>query len=222
MSLQSSEGYAKPRVLLVDDQVLFRQALRCLLESLHRVKVVAEASDGIEALNSIRNCEPDLVLIEASLSRLSGTDVVRRARLEGSHARFLVVSRLIRRSLVEDVIEAGAGGFLSKSDSTDDLASALDVVCGGRIYLSPAATGHLVDIALGKEPEQSARGMLTSREREVLQLIAEGMSSKEIAQQLDISVRTVESHRSNLMQKLGVHKASRLVRYAIREGLLLP
>jgi DNA-binding NarL/FixJ family response regulator len=210
------------RVVLVDSEVLFRGAVHALIDRAGGYEIVAEASDGQEALARIARHAPDLVVLETSLPRLAGSEVVRQAKAHGSQALFLFLSNRIGRRHVEEALRAGANGYVTKSDSATELLSAIEAVGSGQTYLSPSATRHLVEIALGRGDSENGRADLSSREREVLQLIAEGMSSKEIAEALHVSVRTVDSHRANLMDKLGIHKVSGLVRYAIREGLLNP
>jgi DNA-binding NarL/FixJ family response regulator len=210
------------RVLLVDSQVLVRGALRLLIENAGRYEMVAEASDGEEALARIGDSTPDLVILEVSLPRLTGTEVMRRAKQSGSEARFLFLSDSDRSEDLDDAVNAGADGCVTKRDSTDDLLIAVERISSGQVHFSPSATRHLVRRALGREPNGGTRVQLSAREREVLRMIAEGLSNKEIAAGLGLSVRTVDSHRATLMEKLGIHKVSGLVRYAIREGLLRP
>lgn len=201
---------------------MFRDAVRALIESNAGCEVVGEASDGHEALAALEQVTPDLVVIETTLPRLPGTEVARRSKGNGSHARFLFLSTRNGRKPVEEAFQSGACGYLCKSDSAKDLLTAIEATRRGQTYLSPSVTGHLVDIAVGRGATEGNGSSLTSRELEILQLIAEGMSSKEIAAALHVSVRTVDSHRANLMEKLGIRKVSGLVRYAIREGLLQP
>jgi len=210
------------RIVLADSQVLFRGAVRALIDRAGGYEIVAEASDGHEALDCVENHAPDLVILETLLPRIAGTEVVRSAKLKGSRALFLFLSDRAGRRDVEEAFKAGANGYVAKSDSTSDLLAAIEGVSSGQVYVSPSASGRLVEIALGRHLPESSQCDLSGREREVLQLIAEGLSSKEIAVTLHLSVRTVDSHRANLMEKLGIHKVSGLVRYAIREGILSP
>lgn len=210
------------RIVLADSQVMFRDSLRALIEKLGGYEIVGEASDGSEALACIGAQAPDLVLLETSLPLLAGKEVVKRSKAAGSSAQFLFLSSRNGRREVEEAFQSGANGYVCKVDSASDLLAAIEAVRSGRTYLSPSATGHLVELALGRHSPETGRSDLTRREFEILQLIAEGMSSKEIADALRLSVRTVDSHRANLMDKLGIRKVSGLVRYAIREGLLDP
>jgi DNA-binding NarL/FixJ family response regulator len=157
------------------------------------------------------------------MPRLSGIDATRRIGRRGLGTKVLVLSMHEGRSYVEEVLRAGAAGYLVKSSSPSDLFSAIDAVRQGNSYLSPAITQQVVDaIARPGDPGPSSLAALTDREREVLQLIAEGLSSKEIAATLGVTLKTVDSHRSNLMEKLDIHKVSGLVRFAIRAGLVEP
>jgi DNA-binding NarL/FixJ family response regulator len=209
------------RVVIADSQVLFCGAVAALIEKAGGYEIVGQASDGEEALACIEAQEPELVILELVLPRLAGTEVVRRAKRSGSRAHFLFISERDGRQDIEDALHAGADGFVAKRDSTADLLTAIERVSSGQVHLSPSVTVHLVEIALRRDDiAQGAGVQLSSREREVLQLIAEGLSNKEIAASLGLSVRTVDSHRAALMEKLGIHKVSGLVRYAIREGLL--
>lgn len=211
------------RIVLVDRQVMFRDSVRALVEKLGGCEIVGEFSDGAEALAGIEAQHPDLVVLEISLPVLAGPEVVRRAKASGSSAQFLFLTSHNAKRDVEEAFQSGANGFVCKVDSVTDLLAAIEAVRAGRTYLSSNATRHLVDLALGgHHAPEMCRGDLTRRELEILQLIAEGLSSKEIADALHVSVRTIDSHRSNLMDKLEIRKVSKLVRYAIREGILEP
>jgi len=211
------------RVVLADSQLLFRGAVAALIERAGGYEIVGQADDGDEALACIENHDPELVILELSLPGVAGTEVVRRTKQLGSRARFLFMSDRDGRQAVEEALQAGADGFVAKGDSTSDLLTAIERVSGGQIHLSPSVTGHLVEMAVRRDDVSESRAaQLSSREREVLRLIAEGMSNKEIAVMLGLSVRTIDSHRAAVMEKLGIHKVSGLVRYAIREGLLRP
>jgi DNA-binding NarL/FixJ family response regulator len=210
------------RVVLADSEILVRAAICALIDRAGAYEVVAEATDGLEALACIESYGPDLVVLETYLPRVAGPEVVRQAKHRGSQALFLFLSSRAGQRQVEEALRAGANGYVSKSDSADALLSAIEAVTGGQTYFSASATNHLVDIALGRNHPASDRANLSSREREVLLLIAEGLSTKEIAASLSLSVRTIDSHRATVMDKLGIHKVSGLVRYAIREGLLNP
>jgi DNA-binding NarL/FixJ family response regulator len=211
------------RLLLVDSHAIFRDAVRQLIEKREDLCVAGEAADGSSVPDLVEDLDPDLVVTEIALPHLSGIEVIRRVLRSGGRARFLILASQAGRSQVEQALAAGASAFVCKSDPARELFQAIDAVRAGHSYVSPTLTHHLVDlVARGRGQTERQNGDLTSREREILQLIAEGLSSKETASELGISIRTVESHRANLMEKLGIHKISGLVRFAIREGLLSP
>jgi DNA-binding NarL/FixJ family response regulator len=211
------------RIILADNQLLFRAAVVALIDRAGRYEIVGQASDGDEALACIEALAPEIVILELALPQVTGIEVVRRAKQEGSRARFLFLSDSDRRQDVEEALQAGADGYVVKRDSTSDLLTAIERVSCGQIHLSPSATIHLVEMALHRnEVAQGGGAQLSKREREVLRMVAEGLSNKEIAASLSLSVRTIDSHRAAIMEKLGIHKVSGLVRYAIRIGLLAP
>ena len=211
------------RVLLVDDHAMVREALRAKLDAVDDLKVVGEAQDGREAIEAAERLRPDVIVMDIWLPRLSGLAATEEIVKADRGARILILSVHEGRSFVEDAFRAGALGYVVKTGPVKELIEAIDAVRQGRSYLSPAITEHVVGAI--RDPRDSATnglGALSSREREVLQRIAEGLASKEIAADLHLSRRTVETHRANLMRKLGAHKASSLVRIAIREGLVSP
>jgi len=210
-------------IVVCDDHSIVREGLIKLLESRSDLQVIGQASDGEEAVNLVLDKQPDVVLMDIWMPRLSGIDATRRIGKRGSEAKVLVLSMHESRTYVEEVLRAGAAGYVVKSSATADLLQAIDAVNTGQSYLSPSITQQVVDaIARPDDAAPSGVSMLTDREREVLQLIAEGLSSKEIAGVLGVSLKTVDSHRSNLMEKLDIHKVSGLVRFAIRAGLVEP
>jgi DNA-binding NarL/FixJ family response regulator len=210
-------------IVVADDHRIVREGLRRLLETRPDFEVVGEASDGEEAVQLVLDKKPDVAIMDIWMPRLSGIDATRRIGRRGLGTKVLVLSMHEGRSYVEEVLRAGAAGYLVKSSSPGDLFAAIDAVRQGNSYLSPAITQQVVDaIARPGDPGPSSLAALTDREREVLQLIAEGLSSKEIAAMLGVTLKTVDSHRSNLMEKLDIHKVSGLVRFAIRAGLVEP
>ena len=210
-------------IVVADDHRIVREGLRKLLETRPDFEVVGEASDGEEAVQMVLDKKPDVALMDIWMPRLSGIDATRRIGRRGPGTKVLILSMHEGRSYVEEVLRAGAAGYLVKSSSPGDLFSAIDAVRQGNSYLSTAITQQVVDaIARPGDPGPSSLAALTDREREVLQLIAEGLSSKEIASMLGVTLKTVDSHRSNLMEKLDIHKVSGLVRFAIRAGLVEP
>jgi len=210
-------------IVVVDDHKLFREGIRRLLETRDDFRVVGEASDGQEAVALVTEKQPDVAIMDIWMPRLSGIDVTRRIGKRGLATRVLMLSMHEGRSYVEEVLRAGAAGYIVKNAAPEDLLSAVDAVRSGASYLSPAITQQVVEaIASPGDATPQGTAALTDREREVLQLIAEGLSSKEIAGLLGVSLKTVDSHRSNLMEKLDIHKVSGLVRFAIRVGLVEP
>ena len=210
-------------IVVVDDHKIVREGLVRLLQEREDFTVVGEASDGEEAVQMVLDKQPDIVIMDIWMPRLSGIDATRRLGKRDCDSKILVLSMHESRTYVEEVLRAGASGYIVKNSAATDLIQAIDAVCGGASYLSPAITQQVVDaIARPGDTSPSGVAMLTDREREVLQLIAEGLSSKEIANMLGVSLKTVDSHRSNLMEKLDIHKVSGLVRFAIRAGLVEP
>ncbi|HEY6222529.1 MAG TPA: response regulator transcription factor [Gemmatimonadales bacterium] len=212
------------RLVLVDDHALVRAGLRALLGEMPGVSVVAEAGDGREALQLIREHKPDIALLDISLPGLNGLEVAARVAKEHPATRVIILSmhgddESVRRALI-----AGAAGYLLKNSDRSELELALRTVARGNAWLSPAVTKKVVTaFAEGaRTPVQGAFEVLTPRQREVLQLIAEGHSNKEIAGRLNLSPKTVETHRTELMERLGIHGVAGLVRYAIQIGLVQP
>jgi len=210
-------------IVVADDHKIVREGLVRLLEEREDFTVIGEASDGEEAVQMVLEKQPDVVIMDIWMPRLGGIDATRRIGKKGSTAKILVLSMHESRSYVEEVLRAGASGYIVKNSAPADLLQAIDAVCSGASYLSPAITQQVVDaIARPGDSVPTGVSVLTDREREVLQLIAEGLSSKEIAAMLGVSLKTIDSHRSNLMEKLDIHKVSGLVRFAIRAGLVEP
>ncbi|MGE4649922.1 MAG: response regulator transcription factor [Myxococcota bacterium] len=211
------------RILLVEPQALVREGLRLVLETRPGYVVVGEADDGQKAVELATRLRPNVVVTELLLPLLSGLEVVRHVCRGPDAARAVVVTGRDARSSVEDALRAGAAGYVVKSAPPKELLEAVALVCSGESFLSPTVTHHLVDaIARPADGGGSALNQLTGREREALQLIAEGNSSKEVAVLMGVSLKTIESHRSSLMTKLGIHKVANLVRFAVREGLVEP
>ena len=216
-------GSEMTTIVVADDHKIVREGLVKLLECRPDFSVIGEASDGEEAVQMVLEKQPDVVIMDIWMPRLSGIDATRRIGKRGSQAKILVLSMHESRTYVEEVLRAGASGYIVKNSASSDLLPAIDAVRPGNSYLSPAITQQVVDaIARPGDSSPSGVAMLTDREREVLQLIAEGLSSKEIANMLGVSLKTIDSHRSNLMEKLDIHKVSGLVRFAIRAGLVEP
>ncbi len=208
------------RILLADTQLMVREGLRRILEQQEGFTVVSEVSDGQSAVRYIEAERPDVAILEFTLPRLSGVDVIRRVT-RTVPTRCLIVSSGHSRNQVQEALRSGAAGYLLKAAPASQLLEAVEVVRQGKFYFSPDVSCHLVAAATSPRGlAQSDLGGLTRREREVLLLVAEGLSNKQIAESLGVSSRTAESHRTRLMNKLDIHKVSGLVRLAIREGLV--
>jgi DNA-binding NarL/FixJ family response regulator len=210
------------RVLLADDHALVRAGLRKLLESLSGVEVVAEAGDGREALALVASKNPDLVLLDITMPGLNGLEAAERIGREHPGTRVILLSMHASEEHVLRALRAGAAGYLPKDAPLGELELAINAVRKGETYLSPAVSRHVSDYVRRTGAETEPRESLTPRQREILQLIAEGQSTKRIAGTLGVSVKTVETHRSQLMEKLDIHDVAGLVRYAIRIGLVSP
>jgi DNA-binding NarL/FixJ family response regulator len=209
------------RVLLVDDHDLVRAGLRALLERIDDFKVVGEARDGRQALIEIKQACPNVVLMDLSMPELNGLDATAKATSKFPDVRILILSMNAGENYVLPALRAGAAGYLLKNISSTELETAVRAVARGEAYLSSGVSKQLVDRCLQREGDEgSSLERLTPRQREVLQLTGEGRSAKEIATKLDISVRTAEAHRSQLMEALDIHNLAGLVRYAIRMGLV--
>jgi DNA-binding NarL/FixJ family response regulator len=214
-------GDVKTSVLIVDSLQLVREGLRAILAAQPGLEVTGEAADGRGAVAFAREHHPDVVVLEEQLRRLSSAETVRRIREESPTTACIVLSGVEGDSQVRQALLSGATGFVPKSSSSAELLDAIRAVARGRSYLAPALADHVVS-ALRATGRGTAgpEGELTNRQREVLQLIAEGLSTKEIAEELGISVKTAQTHRAKLMGRVGIRKASSLVRYAIREGIV--
>ena len=206
-------------VLLADDHPVFRQGLRALLER-EMFHVVGEAADGFEAIAMAERLQPQIVVIDLAMPALNGIDAVREIVKRAPRAKAILLTMFTEEHHVLEALRAGVKGCVSKSQAAEHLLQAIQDVSLGGVYLSPHVSGAVVQAYLAKSdlPYEP----LTPRERQVLQLIAEGRTTKETAAMLDVSVKTAETHRTNLMVKLDIHSTAGLVRYAIRRGLLQP
>jgi DNA-binding NarL/FixJ family response regulator len=208
------------RVLLVDDHDLVRAGLRALLERIADFKVVGEAGNGREALLKIAELRPNVVLMDISMPELNGLDATAKVAGKFPGVRVLILSMNVQENYVLPALRAGAAGYLLKNATPTEMEMAVRAVARGEVYLSSGVSRQVVAQCLKRvNDEGNSLEGLTSRQREVLQLLAEGNTAKEIAQKLAISVRTAEAHRAQLMETLGIHEIAGLVRYAIRMGL---
>ena len=211
------------RVLLADDHALVRAGIRMLLQSLPGVEVIGETGDGLEALERVRRDLPDVILLDITLPGLNGLDVAERISRLDVGTRVLMLSMHASPEYAARAFAAGAVGYLNKDSAFDELAMALDAICAGRRYLCRAIDPALVQ-QFGELAErgESELERLTPRQRQILQLIAEGNGTRQIAERLFLSVKTVETHRGQIMERLGIHDVPGLVRFAIRNGLVPP
>jgi two-component system, NarL family, response regulator NreC len=207
------------RVVLADNHALVRQGLKALLER-EGFQVAGEASDGHEVVRLVPNVRPDIAILDISMPSLNGIDAARELQKASERTKTILLTRHDEEQYVTEALRAGVKGYVLKSQVAIDLVHAIQEVYRGGIYLSPGISGTVVEALLSKG--ELPADPLTSRERQVLQLVGEGKSSKEVAALLGISIKTAESHRTRLMQKLNIHETASLVRYAIRRGLVQP
>jgi DNA-binding NarL/FixJ family response regulator len=208
------------RVLIADDHALVRAGIRALLEKVATVEVVAEAADGHEALDLTGKHQPDVVLMDIAMPGLGGLEATRRFGKIAPATHVIILSMHDSEEYVWQALRAGARGYLLKGSSLAELELAIKVVAEDHIYLSPAISKSLIEDYLRPASEHRSIGNLTPRQREILRMIAEGKSTKQIALDLNISVKTVDTHRSLLMKRLNVHDLASLVRYAVKIGLV--
>ena len=209
------------RVVLAEDHQMFRQALGQVLAQ-NGITLLGEAGDGREAVELVRELGPDIVVMDISMPRLNGIEATVQIRAATPPTRVIILSRFAEQKQVVRALRAGAAGYLLKNDAVDELLSAINAVNRGDLYISPAVLRPVVEGYLAWVEQQGASPIdrLTDREREVLQLIAEGKSNQAIAQELNLGVRTVETHRANLMNKLDLHNVADVVRFAFQHGIL--
>jgi DNA-binding NarL/FixJ family response regulator len=211
-------------VFLADDHPIVRQGLRALLEADGKCQVVGEATDGLSAIEQLTRLQPQVAILDVQLPDLNGLEVARRAQTQSPGTRVVMLSMYANEPYVLDALRHGAMGYVLKGTSTDELLAAVDAVLAGRRYLSAALNERAIDAytlrAAASEEPLDRYDLLTSREREVFQLAAQGLSNAEIGERLTISPRTAETHRANLLRKLGLQTQTDLVRYALDRGIL--
>ena len=207
------------RLLLADDHSLVRQGLKALLER-QGFQVASEASDGQEAVRLAAKVQPEVAILDISMPLLNGLDAARELLKSSPKTKVVLLTQHDEDHYVTEALRAGAKGYVLKSQAADDLVHAIREVCSGAVYLSPSISRAVVDAYLSRT--YVSTDPLSARERQVLQLVGEGKSTKDVAAQLGISVKTAESHRARLMRKLDIHETASLVRYAIRRGLIQP
>ena len=211
------------RIVLADDHALVRAGIRSLLEGIDGVSIVGEAENGREALAQVKAHCPDLAIMDITMKELNGIEATAQIKAQSPATRVLILSMHSSEEFVKRAIKAGANGYLVKDAAPLELRMAIEAVMRDQLYLSPVVSRHLVAGLMpgaGGAPRESPIDVLTVRQREILQMVAEGKSTKEIAFVLDVSVKTVETHRAALMERLGIWDVAGLVVFAIRNGLI--
>ncbi len=212
------------RIILADDHTIVRHGLNKLIQQQEGMEVIAQAADGHSAVELTRELSPDMVIMDIGMPDLNGIDATQQVIREFPQVKVIGLSMHSGKKFVIEMLKAGASGYLLKDCALEELTTAIKTVAAGRIYLSPAITDVVVEnyVRNSTEKERSAFSLLSQREREVLQLMAEGKTTKQIGLQLHISPKTVEGHRLRLMSKLNMDSVAKLTKYAIQEGLTSP
>ena len=212
------------RLLVADDHEIVRQGLRFLLEAQSGWEVAGEASDGREAVAKAKELKPDVTVLDISMPSMNGLEATRQMLKNDVRAKVLILTMHDSDPLIKEVLDAGARGYVMKSDASRDLVSAVDAVRRNKTFFTAKVSQMILDGYLEKKPAAPVADVnpsrLTPRQREIVKLLAEGKSSKELAAVLGLSVKTVETHRANIMRRLECHSVSELVRYAVRNGLI--
>jgi two-component system response regulator NreC len=206
------------RILLADDHAVVRQGFKMILSAEKDMEIVGEAGNGREAVEQAEQLRPDIVVMDVAMPELNGIEATRRLAASMPHTRVIALSMHKDSVYVREILRAGARGYLLKDSGAGDLVSAIRAVASGESYLSPAVSNAVLDDY--RKHVTNPIDLLTSREREVLQMLAEGKTNKEIAVVLNLSVYTVDAHRGRIMEKLNVHSINELVRFAVRNGLI--
>ncbi len=208
----------KLRIIIADDHTLVRAGLVTLMARMNEVEVVGEANNGREAVRMVRDLNPDIALMDIAMPELNGLEAADRVHRDSPKTRVIILSMHANEEYVAQALKAGASGYLLKDAATTELEMALKAVAQGQFYLSPSISRQVVDSYLHGGP--TGLDLLSPRQREILQLIAEGKSTRDIAEALHLSVKTIETHRAQLMERLDIHDTAGLVRYALRKGLI--
>ena len=214
---------SKIRIFLADDHLILREGIRLLLEKVPDIEMVGEADDGEEAVTGVEQLMPDVVLMDITMPRLNGLEATRQIKQKHPQIKVLILTMHETDQYLSEMLEAGASGYIVKATNSIELISAIRAVNQGDVHLYPSIARMLVEDYLQRVSageEKASYNGLTPREREILRYIAEGKQNREIGDLLSISVRTVQAHRTNLMDKLGAHDRTELVKYAIRRGII--
>ena len=210
-------------VMLVDDHPIVRQGIKSVLERTPDIRIVAEAADGRQAVALARRYRPDVVIMDITLPHLNGLEASVQILKQNRNAKILILSMHDNRAFIERALDYGARGYILKDTAADEIVHAIKEVSEGRFFLSAKISSFVIqDYIFQRKKKMRLRSIsiLTSREKEILQLIAEGLSNKLIAQQLELALKTVHAHRNNIMQKLDIHNQAQLIRFALKEGLV--
>jgi DNA-binding NarL/FixJ family response regulator len=211
------------RIIIVEDHALVRAGMKALLQKIEGAEVVADMGDGLEAVKSVQTDPPDLVLMDIAMPGLNGLDATARIVKESPTTRVILLSMYANEEYLRQALQVGASGYLLKGAELAELELALKTVARGERYLTPAVAKYAIEAYRDKpEGPSGPLAKLSTRQREILQLIAEGHTTKDIAQRLNVSVKTVETHRSQLMDRLDIHDVPGLVRFAMRVGVIQP
>jgi DNA-binding NarL/FixJ family response regulator len=211
------------RILLVEDHALVRAGMRALLQKIEGIEVAADMGDGLEAVKYVQTAPPDLVLMDIAMPGLNGLDATARIVKESPTTRVILLSMYANEEYLQQALQVGASGYLLKGAELAELELALKTVARGERYLTPGVVKYAIDAYREKsEGPAGPLAKLSQRQREILQLVAEGQTTKDIAHRLNVSVKTVETHRAQLMERLDIHDVPGLVRFAIRVGLIQP
>ncbi len=209
------------KIVLADDHKIMREGMRSMLEQEEGLEVVSDAENGREAFEIAKELNPDIIIMDINMPDMNGTEATRKIRKSCGRTKIIALSMHSDKFIVMEMLKAGASGYLLKDCSGQEIVSAIRAVHAGNSYLSPEITGGVIDDyvqkAAGNQPKSPVR--LTTKEREILQLIAEGHTSKKISSHLNIAVKTVETHRINIMNKLDLHNIADLTKFAIRHGI---
>lgn len=218
-------GRIRIRVLIADDHAILRDGIRALLEDEPDIDVVAEAEDGRWAVEQARKLHPDVVLMDIAMPLLNGLEATRQIKRDFPATHVLILTMHDDAEYVERVLEAGASGYVLKHAAGRELITAIRAVAGGGAFFSPSIARHVLEGYVGRRDGPTGHDPyddLTPREREILQLVVEGYTNREIAEMLTLSIKTIKTHRLNLMQKLDIHDRGELIKYAIHKGIIQP
>lgn len=211
----------KTRILLVDDHKILRDGIRSLVKEYDDIEVVGEAADGRTAIRLVKELSPDVVIMDISMPELNGIDATRKILADHPGVKIIALSMHYDKQFVSEIFKAGVSGYLIKDSAFDELEHAIHLVMEGKTYINPQIASLVVESLMSHSAplQNKSFSLLTEREREVLQLISEGKSTKQIADDLNVSAKTIESHRRQVMGKLNIRNVAELTKYAIREGL---